>query len=231
MESGKSIVLVAQKSAAKDDPAPEDLYRIGSIANILQMLKLPDGTVKVLVEGSQRARMHEIIDVKTHYAVTVTPVAVRQRDRPRDRGDAAHDDPAVRPVREAEQEDPARDPHFARGHRRGRAARRHDRRAPAAQARAEAGSARDVQRQAAARAPAEAGRRRARDPPGREAHPRPRQAPDGEEPARVLPERAGEGDPERAGRDGRGRRSRRDREAHQDRAHAQGRAQEGRSRS
>jgi ATP-dependent Lon protease len=75
MESGKSIVLVAQKSAAKDDPAPEDLYRIGSIANILQMLKLPDGTVKVLVEGGQRARLHEIVDLKTHYAVTVTPVA------------------------------------------------------------------------------------------------------------------------------------------------------------
>jgi ATP-dependent Lon protease len=75
MEAGKSIVLVAQKSAAKDDPAPEDLYRIGSIANILQMLKLPDGTVKVLVEGSQRARLHEIIDLKTHYGVTVTPVA------------------------------------------------------------------------------------------------------------------------------------------------------------
>jgi len=75
MESGKSIVLVAQKSAAKDDPSPEDLYRIGSIANILQMLKLPDGTVKVLVEGAQRARLHEIVDLKTHYAVSVTPVA------------------------------------------------------------------------------------------------------------------------------------------------------------
>src|SRR5882672_2226130 len=74
MEAGKSIVLVAQKSAAKDDPGPDDLYRIGSIANILQMLKLPDGTVKVLVEGNQRARLHEISDVKTHYAVTVTPV-------------------------------------------------------------------------------------------------------------------------------------------------------------
>jgi ATP-dependent Lon protease len=74
MEAGKSIVLVAQKSAAKDDPSPEDLYRIGSIANILQMLKLPDGTVKVLVEGSQRARIHDIVDLKTHYGVTVTPV-------------------------------------------------------------------------------------------------------------------------------------------------------------
>jgi ATP-dependent Lon protease len=75
MEAGKSIVLVAQKSAAKDDPAPDDLYRIGSIANILQMLKLPDGTVKVLVEGSQRAKLHEIADIRTHYTVTVTPVS------------------------------------------------------------------------------------------------------------------------------------------------------------
>src|SRR3990170_3269815 len=74
MESGKSIALVAQKSAAKDEPAPEDLYNVGSIANILQMLKLPDGTVKVLVEGNQRARINEIIDVKTHYAVGATPV-------------------------------------------------------------------------------------------------------------------------------------------------------------
>jgi ATP-dependent Lon protease len=74
MESGKSIVLVAQKSAAKDDPAPEDLYEIGSIANILQMLKLPDGTVKVLVEGSQRARISEVVDLKTHFAVGITPL-------------------------------------------------------------------------------------------------------------------------------------------------------------
>ncbi|MBX3661935.1 MAG: endopeptidase La [Burkholderiales bacterium] len=75
MEAGKSIVLVAQKSAAKDEPAPEDLYDVGSIANILQMLKLPDGTVKVLVEGSQRARIHSIEDVKTHFTVQVTPIA------------------------------------------------------------------------------------------------------------------------------------------------------------
>ncbi|HSS46989.1 MAG TPA: endopeptidase La [Burkholderiales bacterium] len=67
MESGKSILLVAQKSAAKDEPTPEDMYRVGSVANILQMLKLPDGTVKVLVEGSQRAVISEVIDAKTHY--------------------------------------------------------------------------------------------------------------------------------------------------------------------
>src|SRR5688572_7551260 len=62
MEAGKSIVLVAQKSAAKDDPAPEDLYEIGSIANILQMLKIPDRTETVLVEGSQSARIQEVVD-------------------------------------------------------------------------------------------------------------------------------------------------------------------------
>ena len=49
MESGKNILLVAQKSAAKDDPSLSDLYGIGCVSNLLQMLKLPDGTVKVLV--------------------------------------------------------------------------------------------------------------------------------------------------------------------------------------
>src|SRR5678810_745300 len=64
MEAGKSILLVAQKSAAKDEPGAEDLYRIGCISNILQMLKLPDGTVKVLVEGGQRARIQGIDDAR-----------------------------------------------------------------------------------------------------------------------------------------------------------------------
>src|SRR5580765_2939953 len=74
MESGKSILLVAQKSAAKDEPSPEDLYDIGSIANILQMLKLPDGTVKVLVEGVQRARVVSVVDEKTHYSAEARPI-------------------------------------------------------------------------------------------------------------------------------------------------------------
>ena len=67
MESGKSILLVAQKSAAKDEPSPDDLYTIGTVATILQMLKLPDGTVKVLVEGNQRAKVIEYSDVDTHF--------------------------------------------------------------------------------------------------------------------------------------------------------------------
>ena len=64
MEAGKSILLVAQKSAAKDDPAPDDMYEIGCVSNILQMLKLPDGTVKVLVEGGSRARISSAVDSK-----------------------------------------------------------------------------------------------------------------------------------------------------------------------
>ncbi len=74
MEAGKSIVLVAQKSAAKDEPATDDIYRIGSIANILQMLKLPDGTVKVLVEGTQRAKVLHVFDDKSHLDAEIQPV-------------------------------------------------------------------------------------------------------------------------------------------------------------
>jgi ATP-dependent Lon protease len=80
MEAGKSILLVAQKSAAKDEPAAEDLYKIGCISNILQMLKLPDGTVKVLVEGSQRASIEEVTDQRTHYVATATPVPLGPPD-------------------------------------------------------------------------------------------------------------------------------------------------------
>jgi len=74
METGKSILLVAQKSAAKDEPSADDLYGVGSIAGILQMLKLPDGTVKVLVEGAQRAIVCSVSDAKTHFVADVVPV-------------------------------------------------------------------------------------------------------------------------------------------------------------
>ncbi len=57
MKEDKQILLVAQKNAAQDDPEPSDIYRIGTVSTILQLLKLPDGTVKVLVEGGRRARI------------------------------------------------------------------------------------------------------------------------------------------------------------------------------
>jgi len=74
MEQGKSIMLAAQKAAAKDEPSADDIYEIGCVANILQMLKLPDGTVKVLVEGAQRARIHHISELETHFVADLSTV-------------------------------------------------------------------------------------------------------------------------------------------------------------
>ncbi len=62
MESGKKILLVAQKQADIDSPTADDIYRVGTLATILQLLKLPDGTVKVLVEGANRARVTAIYE-------------------------------------------------------------------------------------------------------------------------------------------------------------------------
>ena len=155
MEAGKQHPAGRAEAAGQGRPEPEDLYEVGSVATILQMLKLPDGTVKVLVEGTQRARIDES---------STTRRALRRRgdaDAARRRASAHEVEAmrrallaAVRPVREAQQEDPARDPDLAVRHRRRRPPGRHDRRAPAAQARAEAEGARDVRRRQAPRAPA-----------------------------------------------------------------------------
>lgn len=74
MEAGKQILLLAQKNAAKDEPSAADMYDIGTVATILQMLKLPDGTVKVLVEGTQRALVDEIQEHEGFFTVTAQPV-------------------------------------------------------------------------------------------------------------------------------------------------------------
>ena len=80
MEEGKNVVLVAQKSAANDEPTPEDLYGVGTVASILQMLKLPDGTVKVLVEGVHRARINHVLNVKENYEADVSPIPQEEGD-------------------------------------------------------------------------------------------------------------------------------------------------------
>ncbi len=74
MESERRIMLVAQKAAAKDDPLVTDMFDVGCVSTILQMLKLPDGTVKVLVEGQQRARVNKIEEGELHFSANVTPV-------------------------------------------------------------------------------------------------------------------------------------------------------------
>ena len=75
MEQERRIMLVAQKTAAKDDPAPDDLFEMGCVATILQMLKLPDGTVKVLVEGLQRARLLGVDEADSHFSSRVQPIS------------------------------------------------------------------------------------------------------------------------------------------------------------
>ena len=186
-----------------DDPKADDLYRIGSVATVLQLLKLPDGTVKVLVEGVDRARIEKLHDRR----VLSPPMRRSQPDADsydeREIGRArALGRLAVRAVREAQQEDAARSADRARRHRATPAAW------PTPSPRTCRSSSREKQKVLeildVAQAPrAHPGRHRGRDghAADREAHPRPRQGADGEEPARVLPERADEGDPEGARRE------------------------------
>ncbi len=71
MEGNKQILLVAQKSATDDDPSLEDMYQVGTLSNILQLLKLPDGTIKVLVEGSNRARIESYLETENYFSARV----------------------------------------------------------------------------------------------------------------------------------------------------------------
>jgi ATP-dependent Lon protease len=81
MEAERRIMLVAQKAAAKDEPSVTDMFEVGCVATILQMLKLPDGTVKVLVEGQQRARVNRIDDGEAHFTANVTPVEAHAQEQ------------------------------------------------------------------------------------------------------------------------------------------------------
>ena len=79
-KGGGEILLVAQKEAGVDDPAEEDLYAVGVVASILQLLKLPDGTVKVLVEGKHRARLDKLIDKGDYYAAEFSKLEEAKAD-------------------------------------------------------------------------------------------------------------------------------------------------------
>ncbi len=74
MEAGRQIMLVAQKAAGKDEPKADDMFEVGCVSSILQMLKLPDGTMKVLVEGVQRARTTGVNDLGDHFTADIVPV-------------------------------------------------------------------------------------------------------------------------------------------------------------
>ena len=74
MADDKQILLSSQIDPSIDDPTTDGIYRTGVLANVLQLLKLPDGTVKVLVEGVQRARVVSVTDEKTHYVAEAVPI-------------------------------------------------------------------------------------------------------------------------------------------------------------
>src|SRR3954466_11892090 len=67
MKEDKQILLVAQKNATQDDPSADDIYRVGTVSTILQLLKLPDGTVKVLVEGGKRASITAFKETDSYF--------------------------------------------------------------------------------------------------------------------------------------------------------------------
>jgi ATP-dependent Lon protease len=75
MKTEKQILLVAQKDKDQEDPSVDDIYRIGTVSTILQLLKLPDGTVKVLIEGNSRAKITSFTETGSHFEARVTPVA------------------------------------------------------------------------------------------------------------------------------------------------------------
>jgi ATP-dependent Lon protease len=80
MENDKQVFLVAQKDASVDDPNVDDVYDVGTVATILQMLKLPDGTVKVLVEGVKRAKITEFVDTQEYFTANIEYISVDNTD-------------------------------------------------------------------------------------------------------------------------------------------------------
>ena len=74
MNESKQLLLVSQKQADLEEPTVDDVFDVGTIANIIQLLKLPDGTVKVLVEGQQRAKINQLNDGEDHFSAEVTPI-------------------------------------------------------------------------------------------------------------------------------------------------------------
>lgn len=80
MQGDRRIALVAQKTATQDDPKTDDLFEVGCVAQIVQLLKLPDDTVKVLVEGQERVLLERVVETDTHFEASVTLLAVPESE-------------------------------------------------------------------------------------------------------------------------------------------------------
>ena len=81
MQDDKQILLVAQKNASQDDPAADDIHLVGTIGTVLQLLKLPDGTVKVLVEGSRRAEITRFTDNEEFFQAEAQIIVEEEKSR------------------------------------------------------------------------------------------------------------------------------------------------------
>src|ERR687892_2422006 len=74
MKNDALILLATQKNASDDDPSPDSIYEVGTLASVLQLLKLPDGTVKVLVEGAERAKVVKYTERSDYYEADAVPL-------------------------------------------------------------------------------------------------------------------------------------------------------------
>src|SRR5471032_2453348 len=81
MKDDKQILLVTQKNASQDDPTPADIFSVGTVGTVLQLLKLPDGTVKVLVEGGQRARIQKFAENDAFFQAYAEAIAEKPGDQ------------------------------------------------------------------------------------------------------------------------------------------------------
>ena len=231
MRSDTFILLATQKNASDDDPATDAIFEVGTLASVLQLLKLPDGTVKVLVEGAARARVTNYTDrtnITRPKRVVLADTAGEQVEAEAlARSVVTEFESYVKLNKKVSPEvvgvvqqieDYAKLADTVASH---LAVKIPDKQAiletPTRHRAAGEGARPDGERNLG--------------PAGREAHPHARQAPDGEDAARVLPQRADEGDPEGARRRGRQGRARRARRQDQEDQALEGSAREGDARA
>src|SRR5262249_50629312 len=230
MRSDTFILLATQKNVSDDDPATEAIYDVGTLASVLQLLKLPDGTVKVLVEGAQRAKVVKYTDCSEYYEAEAVALGETMGERVEAKAFAR----SVMNEFESYVKLNKRVPPEGVG-----IVQQIEDYAKLADTVASRLALKIPDRQAildhvghrAAREGARPDRQRDFGAAGREAHPRARQAADGEDSTRVLPQRADEGDPERDRRRGRQGRVRRYRRQDQEDQALEGGAREGDARA
>ena len=209
MRSDTFILLATQKNASDDDPATGAIFQVGTLASVLQLLKLPDGTVKVLVEGAERAKILKYNEQRTDFYEASADVLADEI------GDTVEAEALARSVvtefegyvklnKKVSPEVVGVVQQIEDYGKLGDTVASH----LAVKIPDKQGVLETVDRRGAAREGARADGERNLGLAGREAHPHARQAPDGEDAARVLPQRADEGDPEGTRRRGRPRRAR-----------------------